>query len=79
MKQQFLQFWYDALASEVGIVIETNSRERCKQQLYAARKESGDPALEALSVETSPNNPDQLWITKRRLLKDLELEIGPLK
>lgn len=64
-KEELLQLWYQALAAEKGVVVETNDREKLKQKLYAARKEAKDPALNALSIRTSPDDPNQLWIDKR--------------
>lgn len=64
-KKELLSFWYAALAAERGIVLETNDRERLKQKLYVARKEAADPDLEKLSIRTSPDSPNQLWIDKQ--------------
>lgn len=61
----YLQLWYEALASDLGIVISTNNPEALRQVLYKARRESGDPALEGMSVRISPLLPDQeVWILR---------------
>lgn len=59
-----LQFWYLAMAAEIGIVIETSDRERLKQTLYRARATAMDEALSSLSIQMSPLNPSQVWIVK---------------
>jgi hypothetical protein len=59
-----LHVWYAALAAKHGVAITSSCLERTKHQLYAARKKAADPDLGALSIETSPLNPDELWIMK---------------
>lgn len=61
----FLEFWYLAMASKVGIIIETSDRERAKQALYRARVDAMDDALSSLTIMTSPMSPNQLWIVKK--------------
>ncbi len=58
----FLELWYSALGSEHGIVVETDDPERCKQKLYAARREAQDETLAKLSIVQSPTEPMHLWI-----------------
>jgi hypothetical protein len=59
-----IELLYRALASEIGIVVETDDPVRLKQQLYAARAK--DPDLACLSFLTSPLNPQgQVLITKK--------------
>jgi len=60
-----LELWYDALASDLGIVIKTNDPEALRQQLYKSRREAGDPNLDNLSVRISPTMPrEEVWIVK---------------
>ena len=68
MKPLSPEFWYEALASEVGIVLRTDDPHLCKQKLYAMRKQLQDPDLDLISILTSPEAPDtDLWLVKRRL------------
>ena len=62
---EFQEMLYSALLAEVGIIIETDDIELCKQRLYAARRQAADPALKVLSFIVSPTNHKQLWILKR--------------
>lgn len=60
-----LQMLYLALNADVGVVVETNDRERYKQSLYRARATAKDEALSNLSIITSPTNPMHLWIARK--------------
>ena len=51
-----------ALASEHGIVVDTDSVERLRAALYPIRARHEEYAC--LSFCPSPVNPDQLWIVK---------------
>lgn len=63
MSPNWLEYWYDALASEFGIVVQVSDPDSAKQALYRARASSGDPALEGLTIKTSPFAPSsELWI-----------------
>lgn len=61
-----LEFWYHALRSEVGIVIETEpaDMERVRQLLYVARREANDPDLAQIEVCFSPSSSGQIWLIK---------------
>jgi hypothetical protein len=59
-----LEYWYDALRSPRGILLEAKDRELARQQLYAARRAANDPDLEGLSIRFSPLDPTHLWIVK---------------
>lgn len=52
-------FWYRALESELGIIINTDNIELAKQRLYQARALEGNPALNVLSLLDVDG---QLWI-----------------
>ena len=57
-------YLYEALASEFGIVIETDQPLSLRGKLYAERR--ADPALSCLSLVLSPTNPEgELWIVKK--------------
>lgn len=59
-----LELLYDALRSEVGVVVRTNNVERLRAKLYPLRKQ--DPDLAALSFVVSPVDPEgELWIVKK--------------
>lgn len=61
-----IELLYDALRSDLGIIVETNEPKILRAKMYAARKEADDPELDCLSLLESPTNPDQdLWILKR--------------
>jgi hypothetical protein len=61
-----ITLWYDALASEHGVIIETDDPNAVKQRLYAVRAESQDEDLKSISIVTSPTNPERdLWLVKR--------------
>lgn len=65
-KADYKFLWYSALAEPYGLVVETDNPERLKARLYAARADAMDPSLEDISIKTSPFNPSQLWLIKRR-------------
>jgi len=61
-----IEHLYAALASPLGIILETDDIERLRQRLYAVRKSLADPALDNLSLVQSPLDPNHLWIVKRK-------------
>jgi hypothetical protein len=63
MTMQLSELLYNALGSELGVVVETNDPERLRQKLYGLRKEI--PGAEVLSFIISPLNPADLWIIKQ--------------
>lgn len=60
-----LTLLYQALGSDIGIIVETNNREKLKQRLYAARAAASDTTLAKLTLITSPTNTKHLWIVKK--------------
>lgn len=56
--------WYAALAAEHGVIIQTDDPALCKQKLYALRKALADPDLQDISIMTSPQNKNELWLVK---------------
>jgi len=60
-----LEFLYQALNSNLGIILSTNNPEALRQQLYKARREAQDSTLDSLSIRISPVSPkDEVWIVK---------------
>lgn len=61
------EIWYEALASEHGIVVKTSDPVGTRQRLYAVRKELGDPDLDQITIAQSPTDPKgELWLVKRK-------------
>ena len=58
-----IELLYQAYASDLGLVIETNDAERLRQKLYPLRKTHSDFAV--LSFIISPLNGKDLWIVKQ--------------
>lgn len=54
---------YEALAAEVGLVIETTDAERLRQRLYSERKRF--PEFARLAFVISPMNGKDLWILNK--------------
>ena len=63
-----LEFLYDALSQDIGIVIEVVSGdiEAVRQALYKARREAGDEELSCLSLRISPLNPREIFIMRNK-------------
>lgn len=59
-----LELFYDALRSDVGIVVETSAPQKFIQKMYALRKKAEDPQLATLSLVLSPISPTEVWIVK---------------
>jgi hypothetical protein len=60
-----LEHLYTAHASRFGVVLAVSDTTRVRQQLYAARRQCGDPELDCLQFRLSPTNPEgELWIVK---------------
>lgn len=64
MSKTLLPLWYEALASDLGIVIAAADREATRQQLYTARREAKDSDLDGLSLVLSPMDDSHIWIVK---------------
>lgn len=62
----WLEFWYEALASQYGVVIAVSDVNAVKQKLYQARAKSGDPALSDIQIRVSPVSPtEELWLVRQ--------------
>ncbi len=59
----WLEFWYEALGNEHGVVIAVSDVTKAIQRLYQARTKSGDPDLAGLSIRKSPVKPtEEIWL-----------------
>ncbi len=61
----FVELLYKALEAEFGIEVQTDDPKRCREKLYAARRDAKNPDFAALSItpgRLSPNNT--IWIIK---------------
>ncbi len=60
-----VEFLYQALAAEIGVIIrEESNLELLKQRLYQAKKTS--PEFASISILTSPTAPQQeLWLINK--------------
>ncbi len=67
-----LELWYAALRDpgRIGIKVQCSNADRMKAALYKARKESGDPDLAKLMIQTSPLNPDGEVLITHRFIED---------
>lgn len=64
---QAMEHWYAALRAPagIGVCIRVSDKKLAIARLYAARKESLDPALSSISIIQSPTADDELWLVKR--------------
>jgi hypothetical protein len=63
-KGELQEILFTALASPLGIEVETNNPTSLRAKLYEARRE--DEALHCLSIHPSPANPSKaLFIVKK--------------
>lgn len=64
-KIDWLSFWYQALASPLGVSLAVSDIDHAKQALYRARAAANDPQLSKLQLRVSPVLPkEELWIVK---------------
>lgn len=59
----WLEYWYKALHSPIGIAISVNDPEAARMKLYNARANAGDETLSGLAIVLPPNG--ELWILKK--------------
>lgn len=59
-----LELWYQAIASDIGVCVETTDRHLMSQRLYAARAAAKDPDLDGVSIVMSPTDDSHLWLIK---------------
>lgn len=61
-----VELLYRALDTNFGIEVRTSDPKRCREKLYAARREAGNPQFEQLSVTPGRISPDNtIWIVKQ--------------
>lgn len=62
-----IELLYEAIRAERGIKVQviSPSVELFRAKLYAARKDTLDPDLDALAFWISPVNPNTIWIGKK--------------
>ena len=66
-RTKWLEYWYTALHSPLGVVLAVSDVPRAIQKLYQARQQSGDPELSGLSIRKSPLLPDEeVWLVKQQ-------------
>lgn len=63
----WLEIWYRALASEIGVVVASPDIAIAKAKLYKARSTAQDNSLMSIQIRTSPNNPrEELWLVRSK-------------
>jgi len=68
-----IELLYEALNTELGVIVSTSDPVALKQKLYNLRRE--DPLFSQLSFVTSRTNPTgELWIVKNPEAPDAERE-----
>jgi hypothetical protein len=64
MKRSLIDYLYEALGTEKGLIVHSDNPLLLRTRLYVERRK--DPALDALSFVLSPTHPDtELWIVRR--------------
>lgn len=61
----YLEFWYAALRSPMGVSIRTNNQRVCRDRLRDAKRRSGDPDLNNYFIAVPDD--DHLWLVPRTL------------
>jgi len=75
MEVNWLEFWYQAASSPLGVELTVSDPEKVKQLLYRARASSTDPSLHEYTIKTAPLNPGgALWIVKRKQADDAQAQ-----
>lgn len=54
LEKEALALLYSALGSPIGILLRTNNIRNARVRLNAAKRNSGDPALQVLGVRIAP-------------------------
>jgi hypothetical protein len=72
MKQYLIDYLYEALTTERGIVVASDDPLLLRTRLYVERRK--DPILAQLSFVLSPFNPQgELWIVRTKVPDDTEI------
>ena len=62
---QLTTILYSALAEPVGLFITSTDLPRLRASLHNAKRATNDPALDVLTIRTSPKDPTgELWIVR---------------
>ena len=64
VKEPLLNYWYQALATPLGIEVVCSDAEGIRKKLYDARREAKDTDLDQISISLSPFDPTRLWLRK---------------
>ena len=65
-----LDMLYEALGSEVGIIVRSDNPQALRGRLYKLRRENSD--LAPIAILTSPTDDAELWIVKKDQAPDAE-------
>lgn len=68
----WLEFWYKGLNAEHGIRILTTDAFEAIKQLHAARKSSGDPALDTLVAIVPIEAGKEVWIMREKAYNEIK-------
>lgn len=61
----YLDLWYLALGSPIGIELACHKPDSARASLFNARAIAGEPALSVLLIRRNPRDPEgSLWIVK---------------
>lgn len=66
-QQHLAQILFQALGEPVGLRLRVSDQKAARQQLYAARRASGDPDLDRLQIRADPRSEGHLVIVKGAL------------
>lgn len=58
----FLMLWYEAAAEDRGLRLSVDDPEAVRDALYEARRKSGDPTLDKLSIRIMG---EQVWLVRQ--------------
>jgi len=65
MSESIIHYWYQALASPLGIELVCSDVDSMRSRLYSARTEAQDTDLEKVAICHSPFDPQRLWMVKK--------------
>ncbi len=61
----FVELLYKALDAKLGIEVQTDDPKRCREKLYAARRDAMNPEFQRLSITPGRLSPgNTIWIIK---------------
>lgn len=60
-----IALWYDALNHPLGLWVQTDNKEKLCALLYSVRRALADPALNRVTIKTSPRDPKrEVWLVR---------------